>query len=82
MNKSLLVLLIGLLIVGLYAQVDVAQYSEQGKLVLETDILNLGYSPNQRNLVVLTNAAQGKFYVYNGIRPNTPQIVNIVDGDL
>ena len=68
------------MIVGLYAQVDVPEYSEQGKLVLETDILNLGYSPNQKNLVVLTNAAQGKFYVYNGIRPGTPQIVDIVDG--
>lgn len=44
--------------IGLIAQVEVTNYSKEGELKLVPNIMNLGYSSDQRILVILTNGAQ------------------------
>jgi hypothetical protein len=82
MNKILFNLSICLLIIGSTAQIQATDYSEEGTLKLEANILNLGYSPDQRTLVVLTNGAEGKFTIFEGIKSDVPRTIDIVDGTL
>jgi len=71
MKKSLFILFISLFIVGLFAQVQVTDYSKEGELKLVADIKNLGYTSDQKILVVLANNAPQKFYVYYGLKSDT-----------
>jgi len=57
MTKNLLALLIIILTISSTIQDDVEPYSNTGTITLDANILNLGYSPNQKNLVVLINQA-------------------------
>jgi hypothetical protein len=57
MTKNLLALLIIILTISSTIQDDVKPYSNTGSVTLDANILNLGYSPNQKNLVVLINQA-------------------------
>lgn len=81
MNKNLFLLAVGLLVIALQASDNFIQYNEQTPLELEANILNLGYSPDQKVLVVLTKDTLGKFYVYEGIRLNTQKTINLIDED-
>ncbi len=53
------------------------EYSDGGNITLIPNILNLGYSPDQKLLVVLETDASGFFYTFNGFRYNGKQTVTI-----
>jgi hypothetical protein len=79
MTKNLLACLTLLLLLQTALNQEPKAYDSQGQLELVPNILNFGYSPDQRNLVVLTTDALNTFVFYEGLRLNSPKIVNITD---
>lgn len=46
---------------------------------MEANIINLGYSPDQKHLVIVTADGLNKFYIREGLRMNDKVTVTIVD---
>ncbi len=46
---------------------------------MEANIINLGYSPDQKHLVIVTGDGVNKFYIREGLRMNEKVTVTITD---
>jgi hypothetical protein len=80
MNKFILFTILTLFAVNAIPNEDVVPYDDQGTYTLVPNILNLGYSPDQLGLVVLTsNNVKDTFYYYSGYRLNQQNLIKIGD---
>lgn len=68
MSKIFLVLLLTVVTMSALNEDVPNAYKFQDNMVLVNDILNLGYSVDQKHLVVLQNGVQDHFLIYEGIQ--------------
>lgn len=79
MGKKLIGVLLLVIAIQATLQDDFNAYNFQGEIDLVDNIQNAGYSPDQRNLVILTSDATDTFVFYESLRLTTPKTVTIVD---
>lgn len=80
MNKFILFTILAIFAVNAIPNEDPVPYDDQGTYTLVPNILNLGYSPDQLGLVVLTsNNEKDTFIYYSGYRLNTKTTITIGD---
>lgn len=81
MKKNLFILFFTLLIVTLTAQPSFTEYTDQEIITLDTPVASLGYSQDQKHLVVLPVGVKEQFYVYEGVRMNKKVPITITDDE-
>lgn len=72
MTRNLLLVIFALLTLSVFADLP-DTYTKGDDVTLIANILNAGFSPDQKWLVVLQKNLDDKFFVYDGIRLNNPQ---------
>lgn len=70
MGKHIFAFVLTVLTVSVLTENAPSTYKGQENITLVDKILNLGYSMDQKNLVVLQDGVQGSFMIYEGIRGN------------
>ena len=81
MSKNLFIFVFALLIVSLTADLPFTKYTQQETIFPEADVVSLGYSLDQKHLVLLTKGAPEQFMIYEGVRMDKPVTVTIADVD-
>jgi hypothetical protein len=79
MNKNLFIFIFALLTVSLTADLPFNKYTQQEIIPLEAEVVSLGYSLDQKHLVLLTKGAPEQFMIYDGVRMDKPVNVTIAD---
>ena len=71
MNKPICRTILLLVLAQLTIHADIHNYTTQGSIELVPNIINVGYSPDQKHLIVLADAAENNTFVhYHGLRLN------------